>query len=86
MSLVEADGDTDDSDKELANQHASGTDDEERAAAKLLDGVEGERGGANVDEGENEGDQKGVRDCPSRLQEGSRVVEDEVNTGPGVVC
>jgi hypothetical protein len=64
--VVEADGDTNDGDKELADQHAKGTPDEQRTATPLLNGVEGDRGGADVDEGEDQRDQEGVADGTSR--------------------
>ena len=44
VGVVEADGDTDDGDEELADQHAEGTPDEKRTATEALDGVEGDRG------------------------------------------
>lgn len=37
-----------DGDKELADGHADGTPEEERAAAKLIDGVETRQGGHDV--------------------------------------
>lgn len=80
--MVETDGDTDDGDEELADQHAQGTPDEERTTTELLDGPEGEWGGADIDEGKDQGDQEGVADSASGLQEWGRVVEDEVDTGP----
>ena len=40
VRVVEADGDTDDGDDELADQHAEGTDDEDGAATEALDGPE----------------------------------------------
>ena len=80
--MVEANRDTDDGDKELADQHAERTPDEQWSTAELLDGVEGDGGGAHVDECEDEGDQEGVADGTSRLEEGSRVVENEVDTSP----
>ena len=40
MRMVETNGHTDYRDKELADQHAKGAPDEERTAAKLLNGVE----------------------------------------------
>lgn len=82
VGVVEADGDTDDGDKELADQHAQSTPDEQGATAEALDGPEGEGRAAHVDQGEDERDQERVLDRASRLQEGSRVVEDEVDTGP----
>ena len=80
--LVEADGDTDDGNEELTDQHAKGTPDEQRTTTPLLNGVEGDRGGADIDEGEDQRDQEGVADGASGRQERSRVVEDEVDTSP----
>lgn len=82
VGLVEADGDTDDGNEELADEHTKGTPHEERATADLLNSVEGDGGGADVDEGEDEGDQEDVGDGTGGLQEDGRVVEDEVNTSP----
>ena len=82
MGVVESDGDTDDGDEELADQHAQGTPHEERTTTELLNSPEGEWGGADVDQGEDQGDQEGVADGTGGLQEWSRVVEDEVHTGP----
>jgi hypothetical protein len=66
----------------LADQHAQSTEDQERATAEALNSPEGQRSGADVDQGEDEGDQEGVADGTSRLEEGSRVIEDEVDTSP----
>lgn len=82
VGLVEADGDTDDGDDELADGHAEGTPEEDGAAAEALDGPEGDGGGEHVDDGEDHGNQELVRDGASGLEEGSGVVEDEVDTGP----
>ena len=81
-SVVEADGHTNDGDEELADQHAESTPNEERTTTPLLNGVEGDGSGADVDEGEDQGDQEGVADGASRRQEGGGVVEDEVDTSP----
>lgn len=82
MGLVETDGDTDNSNDELADEHTESTIDEERASTNSLHSPEGERCGADVDQIEDEGDQEGVADGTGGLQERSRVVEDEVDTGP----
>jgi len=66
VGVVETNGDTNDGDEELADQHAKGTPDEERATTPLLNGVEGDWGGADVDEGEDQRDQEGVADGASR--------------------
>jgi hypothetical protein len=82
VSVVEADGNTNDANEELADQHTEGTPDEKWATSEFLNGVERERSGANVDESEDQGDQEGVADGTGRLQEGGGVVEDEVHTSP----
>jgi hypothetical protein len=82
VGVVETDGNTDDSDDKLADQHAEGTPDEERTTTELLNSVEGDGGRADVDKGEDQRDQEGVADGTSGLEERSRVVEDEVDTGP----
>ena len=53
MGFVESDGDTDDGNKELADTHTKGTNDEERSSTEFLNCVEGDRSGADVDEGED---------------------------------
>lgn len=82
MSVVEADSDADDGNQELADQHAESTVDEERSSTELLNRVEGDRGRANVDEGEDQRDQEDVADSTGGLQERCGVVEDEVDTRP----
>jgi len=82
VSVVETDGNTNDGDKELADHHTAGTPDEERTTTDLLHGVERDRSGADVDKGEDEGDQEGVADSTGRLEERSGVVEDEADTSP----
>ena len=63
--LVESNSDTNDGNEELADQHAKGTPDEQRTTTPLLNGVEGDRGGADVDKGEDHRDQEGVADGAS---------------------
>ena len=82
MGVVEADRNTNDGYKELADQHTKSTPDEQWSAAELLNSVERDGCRADVDEGEDQGDQESVVDRTSRLEEGSRVVEDEVDTSP----
>lgn len=67
---------TNDSDDELAHQHDGGTPDEDSATAETLNHPEGSRGGDNVDEVGDEGDQEGVINT-NGLEEGGTVVEDE---------
>jgi len=80
--LVESDGNSDDGDEELADHHGTSADDQELSSTKLLDGVERDRGGAHVDNGKDHRDDEWVVDGTGRLEEGSRVVEDKVDTGP----
>lgn len=82
MGLVETNSDTDDGDEELADQHTKGTPEEKRTTTNLLHCVERDGGRADVDESEDEGDDEGVADSTSRLEEDGGVVEDEVDTGP----
>jgi hypothetical protein len=80
--VVESLGDTNDGGQELANQHAESTVQQKCAATELLHSVEREGSRADVDEGEDQGDQEGVRDGAGRLEERCGVVEDEVDTSP----
>lgn len=82
VGVVETDGNTNDGDDKLADQHTEGTPDEQRTTTELLNSPEGDGCRADVDEGEDQGDQKGVGDSASRLEERCGVVEDEVDTGP----
>lgn len=82
MGLVETDGNTNDGDKELADQHAQSTVEEDSTSSELLDSVERDRCRADVDQSKDKRDQELVTDGTGRLQEGSRVVEDEVDTSP----
>jgi len=82
VGLVESDGDTDDGDNELTDQHAESSPDQKWATTELLNGVERDGSRAHVDEGEDQGDQEDVVDGTGGLQERSRVVEDEVDTSP----
>ncbi len=82
MGVVETDGNTNDGAEELADQHTQSSPDKKRATAELLNGVEGDWGGADVDQGEDKRDQEGVLDRAGRLQERCGVVKDEVDTSP----
>lgn len=70
---------TGNSDDELADSHTDGTEEEEVAATPLLDEVETWKGGGDVDARGNHSDNKGVLDTRV-LEEGSTIVEDEVDT------
>jgi hypothetical protein len=80
--VVEADCNTNNSYKELADKHAQSTPEKYRTTTPFLNCIEGDRCRADVDQSEDEGDQESVTNCASRLQEGSGVVEDEVDTRP----
>jgi hypothetical protein len=83
VSVVEADCNTDNGDQELTDEHAKGAPDEQWSTAELLNGPERERRAADVDQGEDERNQKGIVDGTRGLEERGRIVEDEVDTGPG---
>ena len=51
-------------------------------ASESLNGPEGDRGGEHVDESEDKGDEEGVGDGSSGLEERGREVKDEVDTRP----
>jgi hypothetical protein len=70
----------DNANDELSNYHAQSTPDENTAAAIRLDHVEAKRGGANVDEGDDKGDQEGVADCAQAGEKGSIEINNEVDT------
>lgn len=80
--LVESDSNTDDGNDELANEHTKSTINEKRSSSNAFHGPEGEGSSADVDQVEDEGDEESVADSTGRLQEGSRIVEDEVDTSP----
>ena len=82
VCVVEADCNTNDGDEELTDQHTQSTPDQERSTTKLLNGVEGDGGRADVDQSEDQGDQERVADGAGGLQEGGRVVEDEIHASP----
>lgn len=65
ISLVESNGDTNDGNEELADQHAEGTPDEQWTTTKLLNSVERDWSRAHVDQREDQGDQEGVGDGTS---------------------
>ena len=75
-------GDTDDGHDKLADNHAESTPQEERTTTNLLNGVERDGGGEDVDDGSDHGEQEGVLDGAELLEEGGSEVEDEVDTGP----
>ena len=80
--MVESDSDTNDGNDELADEHSKGTPDKNRATTEPLDSPEGYRSREDVDKCEDEGDEERITDGIRRLEERSRVVEDEVDTRP----
>jgi hypothetical protein len=56
MSVIETNGYTNDGNQKLAYQHPKCTPDEENAASKPLHSVKRNRGGADINEREDEGD------------------------------
>lgn len=82
MLRLTTSSDTNDTDDELADEHAKSTVDQDWATAILLNDVEGERGRANVDDGGNDLGQEGIVDGAELLEESGTEVEDEVDTSP----
>lgn len=72
-------GNTDDGDDELTDNHAQGTPQEQGTTANLLNGVEGDGSGADVDDGGDHAQEEGVLDGTELLEEGGTEVEHEVN-------
>lgn len=56
-------GNSDDSDDELADDHAQSTPEKQGATTNLLNGVERERSGADIDDGGDHAQQEWVLDC-----------------------
>ena len=75
-------GYADDGDNELADEHSESAPDEQRTTTELLNGPEGDRGRADVDEGRDERDEERVGDGSERLEECGAKIEDEVDAGP----
>lgn len=78
-------GDTNNGDNELAYNHAQGTPEEQRTTSVSLNGVEGERGGEDIDNRGDHADEEGIFDCVKVLEESGSEVEDEVDTSPPIV-
>ena len=72
------DCDADDCDDELANAHASGTEQEEAAATETLDAIDTRQSHKYVDNTGGDGDQKAVS-YTRVLKESCSVVEDKVD-------
>jgi hypothetical protein len=78
-SLGSGKSSSDGTDNKLADQHPDGTPDEKLAATELLDTIESDGGGNDVDQVGDERDQERVFNA-GLLEEGRSVVEDEVDT------
>lgn len=74
-------GSTSDTNDPLADTHANGTIDQERTTTKALNGPEGQRSRADVDDGSDHRDEEGILDTDG-LEESGREVEDKVDTSP----
>lgn len=72
--------DTNDTDDELADNHPSGTPDENGTTTELLNDVEGHGSGADVDESGDQGDEERVGNRSEGGEEDGSEVEDEVDT------
>lgn len=73
------DGNTDDSDDVLAEEHTSGTDEEERTTASTVNEPDTRNSHTDVDDVGGNGDQERILNTRA-LEEGRAVVEDEVDT------
>lgn len=73
---------TDDTDNELADQHAQGAPDQNRTSTEALNDPEGNRSRADIHECSDQRDEERVADCAKLLEEGGTEVEDEVDTSP----
>ena len=82
VGLVETNGDTNNSNNEFADGHTDGTPNKHGTTTETLNEPEGDRSGADVDESEDKRHQEDIANSTSRLEERSRVVEDEVDTSP----
>lgn len=78
--VVLRDGNTDDGDDVLADEHTSGTDEEERTTTSPVDEPDTGNGHADVDDVGGNGDQERILNTRA-LEESRAVVEDEVDTG-----
>jgi len=77
--VVDGDGDTDNGDNVLADDHTGGTDEQETTTSDVVDGPESGEGHADVDDVGGDGDQEWIGDTRV-LEEGGSVIEDEVDT------
>ena len=81
MSRGLAGGNTNDTDNELHDDHSCASDDEDLAATEAFHCPKGDGGRADVDQGCDEGDEKGVGDRAEGGEEDGSEIEDEVDTG-----
>jgi len=80
VMLLRATGcDTNDSDNELADDHAGTAVDQEGPTANLLDGPKGDGSRDDVDKRRDERHEEGVVDRAELLEKGHAEVEDEVD-------
>jgi hypothetical protein len=82
--VIDGDRNTNDGDKELADEHTNCTNEEESTTTNVINGPEGRDGHADVDDGGGNSDQEWIGDTRI-FEEGRSVVEDEVDTGEGNV-
>lgn len=66
-------------DNELHYDHASTSDDQDLASPKPFDSPERDRGGENVDQSRDQGDQERIADCSEAFEEDVAEIEDEVD-------
>ena len=77
-NVLDRDGNTNDGDDELANGHASSTDEEEGTTTELLNTPHTRQSHEHIDNASSDGNQEGVADAGA-LEEGGAIVEDEVD-------
>lgn len=65
MGFVEADGDTDDGNDELADDHADRAENEDSSTAEALNSPERDGGGEHIDKSEDQRHEEGVLDRAS---------------------
>ena len=83
--VLHGDGDTDNGDEVLADEHTNGTDQEKTTATDVVNGPERGDGHTDVDDSSGDRDREGVGDT-GLLEEGRTVVEDKVDAGELLPC
>jgi hypothetical protein len=73
---------TNDTNNELADQHAESSPDEDGTTSVTLNDVERDRSRADIDQSGDETDEEGVRNRAQSLEESGTKVENEVDTSP----